>query len=388
MPKRPAKWRILALLPDWLYYGREIERGLLEFAERHEEVRLIHGSDTANPVREVRSARPDGIVAFVDSAAAAAYLARQNLTVVHVAAYRRADSRRSVVSDDAAVGRMAAEYLRGRGFGHFAYVGPSGWHFAERRRVAFVDCLRDHGLEALVYDADDLPLQNRQRRVPATAALHRWVCGLPRPAVVFCAVDRLAASVAAVCREERIRVPDDLAILGAGNDDLLCLTTDPPLSSIQIDGRRIGHKAGELLVSLLGGKRQRRAPIEVPPGNVVTRRSTDVLATSDDDLSEALRFIRERAVERISVGDVADHVSISRTGLIKKFRRHLDRSPLEEIRRVRIDRAKQLLAETDLSMLAIADQSGFMQSQSFATVFRKVVGLTPTAYRRQFRSRE
>jgi LacI family transcriptional regulator len=128
--------------------------------------------------------------------------------------------------------------------------------------------------------------------------------------------------------------------------------------------------------------------VEVPPGGVVTRRSTDVFATSDEDLAAALRFIHERAVKGISVTDVAKHVAISRTGLTKKFRRHLNRSPLEEIRRVRIETAKRLLADTDLSIGRIAQRSGFLQSQSFATVFRRLVGMTPTAYRRQFRNRD
>lgn len=380
--------RILALLPDWLFYGREITHGLLDYCQRHTNVTLIHGSDTVEPAREVRQSRPDGIVAFVDSARAAAYLSRQKIPVVHVAAYRQADMRVSVVTDDAAVGATAAEYLYRRGFAQFAYVGPRGWYFAERRREAFVRYLERRRCSVQVYDAGDLTLENRQRRVPPTPALRRWIRSLPRPTAVFCAVDRLAASVAAVCHEAGIHVPEEIAILGAGNDHLLCMTAAPPLSSIRVDGRQVGYLAGDLLVSLLDGRRGKPLTVEVPPGGVVTRRSTDVFATSDEDLTAALRFIRERAVERISVSEVAEHVSISRTGLTKKFRRHLNCSPLEEIRRVRIETAKRLLADTELSMAVIAQQSGFLQSQSFATVFRKLVGMTPSAYRRQSRNRD
>jgi LacI family transcriptional regulator len=228
--------RILTLLPDWLFYGREITRGLLDYAQRHSNVTLIHGSDTVEPAREVRQSRPDGIVAFVDSARAAAYFSRQKTPVVHVAAYRQADLRVSVVTDDAAVGRTAAEYLHRRGFAHFAYVGPSGWYFAERRREAFAGHLQRRGLSAQVYDAGDFPLANRQRRVPPTPALRRWIGSLPRPTAVFCAVDRLAASVAAVCHEAGIHVPEEIAILGVDNDDLLCMTTAPP--TLEHPGRR------------------------------------------------------------------------------------------------------------------------------------------------------
>jgi LacI family transcriptional regulator len=157
------------------------------------------------------------------------------------------------------------------------------------------------------------------------------------------------------------------------------------LSSVIVPAERIGYEAAALLERMLSGERPPAEPILLPPPGVVTRRSTEVLAIDDPHVTAAVRFIREHAHLSVQVADVFDQVPVGRRWLERAFRKVLGRGIWAEIRRVHLERAKRLLTETDLSIEALAVQSGFSDFRHLAVVFRKELGLSPTAYRRQVR---
>jgi len=147
--------------------------------------------------------------------------------------------------------------------------------------------------------------------------------------------------------------------------------------------RQVGYEAARLLDDLMSGRPAPRDPVYLPPLGIVTRQSTDTLAIDDPAVAAALGFIRAHAVEEIHVSHVAAQAVSSRRMLEYKFRELVGRTILEEIRRVRLQRVKDLLRDTDLAMPAIARQSGFSTPQRMAVVFRQATGLTPSEYRRQ-----
>jgi LacI family transcriptional regulator len=179
-----------------------------------------------------------------------------------------------------------------------------------------------------------------------------------------------------------LSVPDDVAVIGVDNDEVVCGLTDPPLSSVAVNFERAGYEAAHVLAGLMRGE---TAPsrIVVSPTHIVPRRSTSLLAVGDPNLAKALRFIRDRAQESPSVEAVARAAGISRRAMEKRFRDSLGRSVLDEIRRVRTDQIARLLVETELPVAQIAERLGFADVQHIARYFRSAKAMSPVAFRKQ-----
>jgi LacI family transcriptional regulator len=218
------------------------------------------------------------------------------------------------------------------------------------------------------------------------AAMGGWVESLPKPLALFVANDLWGFELVQAVREIGLHVPDDVAVLGVDNEELLCEIAHPPLSSIRIGAEQIGHAAVALMEKMLRGKPLSAEIPRIPPLEVVTRQSTDVLAVDDPEVAAALRHIRQHALEGLSVKQMLDVVPINRRTLERRFISVLGHTPLEEIRRVRLERAKTLL-QTDLPIYDIAIRSGFATPEYLATSFFQATKMTPTAYRRQFSPR-
>jgi LacI family transcriptional regulator len=183
----------------------------------------------------------------------------------------------------------------------------------------------------------------------------------------------------------QVRVPDDVAILGVDNDQLLCRLCHPPLSSIDHSAKQIGFQAAGLLDRRLRGEDVSDQLILLPPTSVVERQSTDTMAIGDPDLVTVLRLIRQDACDGLRAEDVVRQVNISRTSLETRFRKLLGRSVHQEIVRVRIERAKHLLRTTDLAMPEITDLCSFRYPSQLSHIFRRELGLSPSQYRRKER---
>lgn len=180
---------------------------------------------------------------------------------------------------------------------------------------------------------------------------------------------------------EEIAVPDEVAVLGVGDNRILCESTSPTLSSIDPHGVQTGYQAARLLDEKMQGIPLPKLPIWIPPVGVVTRQSTDAIAVDHPDFIQALRFIRENTTQRISVQEVADHVCVSRRTLLRWFQEYIHRSPEEEIIRVRMKHARLLLRETNLSLENIGRQVGYPFVEHFVRAFREFHGKTPRQYR-------
>lgn len=292
--------------------------------------------------------------------------------------------------DNRAIGRAGAEYLADLGFKHFGYFGLRNDPASRDRAVAFSEALAERSLKADILDYN--------RRYPAVQVegpyihpeepiLHRWLAQLPRPVGVFVCDDRRALLVSEACRHLGLHVPEEVAILGTGDHEVLCCEAFPPLSSLRLPLEQEGYRAAELLEHLMKGGKPPAQPILLQPGGITVRQSTDTLAVADTHVASALRYIREHAFEGIEVDEVARHAGLNRRYLERRLRAYIQRSPFQEIRRVQIERVKDLLARTDLTIDDIADQTGFGGRTRLTVEFSKHVGVSPGAYRKQFRHR-
>ncbi len=285
--------------------------------------------------------------------------------------------------DNVAVGHLGAEHFMERGYSSFGFCGFKNAAWSCERRDGFLEALRLAGHTADVFDVDypgDLtPFWDEKQ----TAALAQWLRRLPHPVAIMACNDMRALQVIAAAQTANILVPEQAAVLGANNDTYRCEMGYPPLSSVAPNAYQSGYQAAELLEKMINGGKPEVMDRRIEPLEVVTRHSTDVLAIADRNVASALSFIRENACRGIAVDDVLKHAFVSRSQLEKKFRRHLGRSPQAEIRRVQVNKIRQLLLETDFPLKKIAELTGFEHVEYMCVVYKRLTGEAPGAYRRR-----
>ncbi len=351
-------------------YARGVLRGIMPFAFSRGWECNIFGLGAEAPLEPPGPVA--GIIAQVDSASTLVQVREADVPVVNVSSSILVEGIASVVCDDWAVGRLGADHFLRRGFRQFIFYSPLDRHFAK---------MRQRGFESRIEAAGFITTAASDR-----STLTRLLFDLPKPLAVMCANDKAALVVLEQARLDRHRVPDEVAVLGVDNDDLMQSLASPPLSSVSTATERIGFEAAAVLERLVqNDPTAARSQVRVAPAGIVTRQSTDITAVADRDVAEALRFIRERATGPIDVGHVLRIVTVSRRQLERRFKSALGRTVLDEIRRCRIERARHLLQESDLTLPQIATASGFSSASYLTVVFGNAVGDTPGNFRKKLR---
>ena len=279
----------------------------------------------------------------------------------------------SVLPDDDAVAVMAADYLISLGFRQLAYCWDGSTQYGRLRLEGFRRHAAKSGIPVHECNATVTPLE-------------KWILGLPKPIGVLGCNDDWAHRILKAARQQGIKVPDQLAVLGVDNDELFNALVTPSLSSVALPTEQIGYEAAAQLDKLMSGEKLDSKPAMLPPVRIVSRASTDVLSIEDEDIVLAVRFIREHAAEPLQVDDVLEHVPLSRRSLERRFQQLVRHSITDEIRQAHINRAKELLANTDLAMSQVATASGFTTATRLGIVFHKEVGESPTEFRRHTRA--
>ncbi|MGN6504432.1 MAG: XylR family transcriptional regulator [Tepidisphaeraceae bacterium] len=360
-------------------YGRSVLRGVVRYAQVRSDWEFVLPPMYSLASMKLKLAdRIDGLITMIHSVRTLKRYRRQSSPLVNVARTLSAEQLQregivSVLPDEKQVAEMIFADLWERRFRSFAFCGHPSASWSRCRERAFIDICRQHGATVLVAHSTE--------EAPA-----RWIRSLPKPCAVMGANDRYAWNVIDTCRNCGLAVPEEIAVIGADNDTFLTEMARPTLSSAELGGDRIGFEAARLLDLQLSGEPAPQLITEIAPLGVMTRHSTDVLSIEDAVVAEAVQFIRQNASKQFSVEDVLDAVAMSRRNLERRFRRVMQRSLLDEIRRVHIDRSAKLLRETNLTIPQIATQSGYASHVRFSTVFKEQMQITPTDYRRRFRS--
>ncbi len=363
-------------------YSRGVLEGVIDYMRQHEpwSITLPEQERGASPPDWLSRWRGDGIIARIETDEIARAVRKTKLPVVDVSAARHLPDIPWVETDDQAIARLAAEHLLERGFRHLAFCGDAGFNWSVWRGQHFEQIVREAGCECHIHESiprmDASYFWNREKQ-----RLMTWLKRLPRPIGIMACYDIKAQQLLDVCRELEIAVPEEMAVIGVDNDRLLCDLADPPLSSVICNTRRAGYEAASLLDRMMSGETVVAEARLLEPLGIETRQSTDILAIDDPDVAIAIRFIREQACRGIDVSDVLRQVPLSRRVLENRFRKILGRTPHQEITRLRIDRVKQLLAETDLPLSGIASRTGFQHDEYMTVAFKKQVGIPPSKFR-------
>ena len=386
---RPPKVTLLVETSN--AYARELLHGVRAWLREHGpwSIWLAEAGRGAAPPSWLRDWKGDGIIARIETPAIARAVAATKLPIVDVSAARQLPDVPWLETDDRAIARAAADHLRERGFQSFGYCGDARFNWSRWRGEAFAAQVAEHG-QALRCAAFVERAHRRGAGPPdgevEAVALAKWVRSLPKPVGIFAGYDIRGVQVLEACRRLGLAVPDEVAVVGVDNDELLCDLADPPLSSVIPDVRRTGYEAAALLARLMRGDKIRGEGRLFAPLGVATRQSTDVVAVEDKNISAAVRFIREHACDGISVADVLKVAPLSRRVLETRFQKLLGRSPHAQILGVKLERVKRLLGETDLPLSAIAERTGFAHVEYLSVAFKRNVGVTASEYRAGKRS--
>jgi LacI family transcriptional regulator len=282
------------------------------------------------------------------------------------------------------IGSIAAKHLLDKGYRSFAFYGFKGFYFSDERCKSFSAWLAHKG-----YGVD--VLKEKHYNKPYTwglwldqaPALCKWLNSLEKPVGIMTANDERGREILEACKIAKLDIPDDVGVIGCGNDDYLCNLL-PSLSSIIMGTFRAGYDAAAMLDKLMKGKHISDETIVVKTGHVIARHSTDIRLIEDKTVSKAISFIRHNNRRIIQIEDVISYAGTSRRSLQLKFKQVMGRNIHEEIVQSRIAYISKLLRETNIPVSEIALHFGYYDNKNFARLFKQRMNVTPSQYRMKY----
>ncbi|HAR68024.1 MAG TPA: AraC family transcriptional regulator [Lentisphaeria bacterium] len=364
---------------------RRLTPSLTPFVRRDVDYRIVSIHRPTEELHElIRDIAPDGLMTEWLPGKTDALLAMvRDIPTVIVDTDYSYPGALSVDVDDLAVGREAAHAFRQAGLRHMACLG-NGQPYSEQRIQGFRQAADSDSAVTVHNERGFEDTRYSESFLRPSAALGQWLRDLPKPIGIFAVHDPLGRYLCGACQQLGLGVPDDVSVIGANNDELVCGLTHPKLSSVAIPWNAIGETAGACMQGLITGElRFPQKPRLVPPSGVVLRHSANHFSVDDPMLRRAMAYFSERLQEPINVSILCDDLRIARRSLERKFQDHYHCTPWEMLCQLRVNHAKRLLAETSHSVARVADLCGFNDPEQFAVVFKRLTKMPPSHYRRR-----
>ena len=377
--------RVALLLDSARSFDAGLLRGIARFVNLHQPWEFLRKASfyqrfsglVEASLAEIRNHRPDGIV--MNESPLVDRLIATGVPVIIVPVGSRRAKAWHIISENEVAAALAADHLASQGLRHFAFAGFAEATWSLERCQGFGHRLAELGLPVKNHLVPLAPSACQKRR--HHAAIVRWLTELPKPVGVLACNDEFARSIAELCRLHGLRIPDDVALIGVDNDELICELCNPPLSSVPFATEQAGYKAAELLDRLMLHRKAIVADVRVPACPVVVRQSTNRLAIDDEEVVKALRFIRANSGSIIQVCDVVRATFLSQRTLHNRFRRAVGHSLVKEINRQRALHIARLLVGTNDTLGYIARSVGYDNDAHMARYFHREMGETPRSYR-------
>lgn len=372
----PRRKRVLLMLG---YYEHRMHLGVARYARQ---ANWILDTTMAHYGRTPDCRACDGVLALVlpDRTEPARTLRRLSVPIVDLVADVPEIATARVLLDNEAIGRLGAEHLLERGFRNLAFCKCTDYTDVRAREAGFEGVVGAAGLAH--HRLDWHAAARRARRLELIAWLARQLQALPKPLGVVAQSDHRAVRIINACEAAGLAVPEQVAVVGADNDEYTCEFAPVPITSIDSNREEYAYRGAQLLDRLMRGQAPPGEPLRVAPRGLVVRRSSDILAVEHPDVARALSFIWRHFADRISVADVVAATATSRCSLYRAFERHLGRTLREEIERKRVESARRLLAASNEKVSQIARRCGFASGEQFCRAFARATGTTPRDYRR------
>ena len=385
----PRRLRVALLVDSHRSYERNLLRGIAAYA------RTYGPWSFYNLGRVVSEGAPaqlqkwgaDGLIVRTENRRLMEQLREFGLPIVDLLGWYQYENVPAVDADHRSVSHIAADQLIERGFQQFAFCGFDSLYYSAERAEFFVEYLSSRGYRVHVFECPRRTGSIYSYEVEASGAadapaMAAWIRSLPTPIGLMACNDLRGQQVIDICGECNVLVPEDVAVIGVGNDDVICELCDPTLSSVEPNTYKMGHESASLLHEMVLGRQPPCVKTLVEPLGAVLRQSTDSLSIGDKQITTALNFIRRHASDGIGVRDVLAHVQLSRSTFERRFMRLVGRSPKVEIIRMQLERVKQLLVCTDYRLAHVAELAGFNHVEYMCKVFKEKTGVTPSQYRK------
>lgn len=379
--------RVALIVETSTLFGRRLMSGIAQYI-RETRPWSIHFNERSvgeTSPSWIGSWRGDGIITRVASPEIRNAIRDKSIPVVDLNEQLSGMGIPLISNDHAAIGRRAADHLLERGFQHFAFIGFSGHKWSDGRRDAFIQRVSAKNYPCDVYADKPVSVKHLHKWIWQTELdrVADWVASLPKPIGIMACTDFRGVQLLNACRQAKVAVPEQAAVVAVGADDVACQFADPPLSSVVLNGWKMGYEAASLLDRMMRGQAAPESEMLVSPLDIFVRRSSDVMAISDPLVAKAVNFIRENVRMGINVETVLRHLGVARTTLQNHFRSAINRSVHDVLIEARLSCVKELLIETSLPIAEISALCGFQHPEYMSAALKKQTGLPPARYRQQ-----
>lgn len=371
-------------------YGKDLLRGITRYSRDHGPwifcrmpVSYRDKLGMKGILKWAKEWNASGIIGQFHDDAEAGLFTSENIPVVAQDFKERLQTVPNITGSYVETGRQGAEYFLKKGFTNFAFYGFNNIVWSRERAQGFEQRLSEAGFDVHYFEHKNSRSQDLWYYEPSE--LSEWLKSLPKPIALMTCDDNQGHHVTEAARQADVRIPDELAVLGVDNDEMICELSDPPLSSIDLDTEKAGYEAGRLMEHLIRTQTcSAGSDIVVHSTQVVTRNSTDIFASKDEHIVAALKFIHQNLDKNLRVDQILREVPLSRRSLEKRFARTTGYPVYEYIYKQRIEQFTKKLLETELSIFEIALDLGLTDSKNIARQFKQIKGLTPMEYRKKY----
>lgn len=381
-------YKIILLIDISEEYGQNLTKGIVKYSKEHGPwvfckmplfYRETHGVEGI--VKFAKEWGANGIIAHLDNALDIKKIHEAGISLIVEDFKERFEGTSNITGGYFETGEMGAEYFIKKGFKHFGFYGFKNIVWSRERFEGFQNYLSDHKFAVHNFDQDHQGEKTLWFYKPSL--LSQWLKSLPKPIAIMACDDERAQHITEACKQAQIPIPEQIAVLGVDNDQMICNLSDPPLSSINLDTEKGGYEAAKLIHFLISEKKQTPQNIVVKPTHIITRHSTDITSASDELIAKALKFIHLNIADKINVSDVLKEVPLSRRSFEKRFYDITGVAVYKYIYNLKIQKFAERLLETDKTVSEIAMESSFALSNNISRQFKQVKGCTPSEYRKQ-----
>lgn len=371
-------------------YSRSILKGIIRYAKTianwtfYHEIPFFLRNDSRLRIREIQEWNPDGMI-ILEARNVERLLALGIHTIICPDTIVSLNLRKQmlkhpgIISDSREVGKMGASYFLAKGYKNFAFVGYKKAQWSLVCEQSFCESLDKTGHKIFTFSTPSNWSNRKEKEY-----LSNWLKELPKPIAIMACNDDRGLDVLQACKAIHVHVPEEVAVLGVDDDEIVCEMANPTLSSIMMNAEKAGYDTAKLLHQMISGEAPKSPQnILVSPQHIRNRQSTDITAIEDTEVAQALNFIRNNVRQNLQVGTVVANACLSRRNLELRFRKAIGRSVHYEIRRTRIEAISHVLLETNLPVSQIAAEFGYNDAVNIARFFRKETGMSLHEYRKK-----
>ena len=376
-------FRVLLLLDSSSEFDRKLLRGIVRYSNEHGPWLFYR-----MPQSYRNKSGDKGVIKWAKKWGANAIVGRLDDEIVDVQTelgipvvlqnyHHRSVSCSNLTGDYHTAGVMAANFFRKKNYTNFAYYGIKGVIWSEERGSAFKERVAKEGYKVECFEYAEPTSEGKLR-----PRVEEWLKRLPKPIALFCCDDERAIFLTETCKIAGISIPEEIALLGVDNDDLLCNISDPPISSIELDVEGGGYAIGGLLhEQMLNGVLPQAANVVISPVRIEQRRSTERYNIQDPYVLKVVQHIESNYDKELSVESLLSDIPLSRRNFEMKFKRELKTSIYQFILNCRCNHLADLLLTTTRSVMDLSIEVGFKDGGNVSRVFKKCKGISPADYR-------